>query len=183
MTLKPKVISIAAVSGGGKTTITKKLGGRLQNSIELFFDEYDFENSPEDLIKWVEEGADYDQWNLEPLLSDIQFLLNSYEVPSYILLDYPFAYKNTSMQNIIDLSIYIDTPLDIAMARRLLRDYTNNPITDIHNDLKFYLNYGRIAYLEMETTIKTNSDIIIDGTLSSDKIVELIIQEMRNKGL
>ncbi|WP_332699076.1 hypothetical protein [Halalkalibacter lacteus] len=183
MTIRTKIISIAAVSGGGKTTITKKLGLKLKNSKELFFDDYDFEDSPEDLINWVKEGADYNLWNLDPLLSDIDFLINSKEVPSYILLDYPFAYKNDKMKKLIDLSIYIDTPLDVAMARRLIRDYKNNSITEIHNDLNFYLNNGRIAYLEMETTIKPNSDTVIDGTFSPDKIVKLIIKEIRDRGL
>ncbi|TDL78545.1 AAA family ATPase [Peribacillus frigoritolerans] len=183
MTIRPKVISIAAVSGGGKTTITKKLGHKLKNSKELFFDDYDFEDSPEDLIKWVKEGADYNLWNLEPMLSDINSLINSNEAPSFILLDYPFSYKNARMQKFIDLSIYIDTPLDVAMARRLLRDYDETRITDIHNDLNFYLDYGRVAYLEMETNIKTNSDIILDGTLPSDKIVEQIVEIIRDRGL
>jgi uridine kinase len=183
MTIRPKIISIAAVSGGGKTTITKQLGHKLKNSKELFFDDYNFEDSPEDLINWVKEGADYNLWNLEPMLSDIDFLINSKEAPSYILLDYPFSYKNDSMKKLIDLSIYIDTPLDVAMARRFLRDYKNNSITEIHSDLNFYLKYGRIAYLEMETTIKPNSDTVLDGTFSPDKIVELIIKEIRDRGL
>ncbi|ENQ3105273.1 AAA family ATPase [Bacillus cereus] len=183
MTIRPKIISIAAVSGGGKTTITKKLSHKLKNSKELFFDDYDFEDSPEDLINWVKEGSDYNQWNLEPMLSDIDYLINSKEAPSYILLDYPFSYKNDRMKKLIDLSIYIDTPLDIAMARRLIRDYKNNTMTEIHNDLSFYLKYGRIAYLEMETTIKPNSDAVIDGTFSPDKIVEFIIKEIRDRAL
>jgi uridine kinase len=181
--LKPKIISIAAISGGGKTTITKTLARKMNNTKELFFDDYNFENSPVDLIKWVNEGANYNLWNLKPLLSDIDVLINSKEAPSYILLDYPFSYKNDSMKNLIDLSVYIDTPLDVAMARRLLRDYSNNPITKIHNNLNFYLKYGRKAYLEMETTIKPNSDTVIDGTLSPDKLVEIIIKEISNKGL
>ncbi|WLD92493.1 hypothetical protein [Alkalihalobacillus sp. AL-G] len=183
MNVKPKVISIAAVSGGGKTTVTKKLGSKLKHSKKLFFDEYDFKDSPEDLIKWVEEGSDYDQWNLEPFVSDIRSILSSKEALSYVLLDYPFAYKNKSMQNLIDLSIYIDTPLDIAMARRLLRDYTNRLTSNIHNELKFYISSGRIAYLEMETTIKADSDLIIDGTLPADKIVDLIVQKIKSRGL
>ncbi|WP_261129678.1 hypothetical protein [Bacillus sp. Marseille-Q3570] len=177
--VKPKVISIAAVSGGGKTTITKKLSEKLKFSKALFFDMYDFEGSPDDLIKWVEEGPDYDQWNLKPLISDLQSLLSAEEPSPYILLDYPFAYKNNSIKSFIDLSIYIDTPLDIAMVRRLLRDHTNSSTFDIQNDLDFYLNYGRTAYLEMENTIKPNSDLIIDGTLSLNEIVDTIENEVR----
>ncbi|ART74875.1 hypothetical protein B4U37_01900 [Sutcliffiella horikoshii] len=183
MSVKPMIISIAAVSGGGKTTITKKLSLVLEDAKELFFDDYDFENAPDDIVQWVDQGADYNLWNLDPLISDIERMKSSSEVPTYILLDYPFSYMNEKMKKYIDLSIYIDTPLDVAMARRILRDHTKSNIIDVHNDVKFYLQYGRVAYLEMENSIKSNSDIVIDGTLPSDKIVELIIKEMRNRGL
>lgn len=43
----PIVIAIAAVSGGGKTTISSNLKGKLQNSKTLFFDDYDFD-APDD---------------------------------------------------------------------------------------------------------------------------------------
>ena len=55
--------------------------------------------------------------------------------------------------------------------------------SDIYKDLKHYLDYGREAYLEMETTIKPNSDLIVDGTLSVIEIVEKIIQEIRHRDL
>ena len=41
--MRPFVISIAAVSGGGKTTIVRQLSEKLHNSKSLFFDNYDFE--------------------------------------------------------------------------------------------------------------------------------------------
>jgi uridine kinase len=183
MSVKPTIISIAAVSGGGKTTITQTLGLVLDDVKELFFDDYDFKDAPDDVIKWVNQGADYNLWNLEPMISDINKIKTSKEVPSYILLDYPFSYLNDNMKKYIDLSIYIDTSLDVAMARRILRDHTKSNINDVRNDVKFYLQYGRVAYLEMENSIKPNSDIVIDGTLPPDKIVELIIKEIRDRGL
>lgn len=68
--MRPFVISIAAVSGGGKTTIVRQLSEKLHNSKSLFFDNYDFEG-PDDIINWVDSGAIYDEWNLSPLLKDL----------------------------------------------------------------------------------------------------------------
>ncbi|MGD6874267.1 hypothetical protein ACQCU1_19060 [Sutcliffiella horikoshii] len=181
MSVKPTIISIAAVSGGGKTIITKKLSLVLGDARELFFDDYDFENEPDDIVQWVDQGADYNLWNLDPIVSDIERIKSSREVPTYILLDYPFSYLNDKMKKYIDLSIYIDTSLDVAMARRILRDHTKSNINDVLNDVKFYLQSGRVAYLEMENSIKPNSDIVIDGTLPPDQIVELIIKEIRDR--
>lgn len=177
MTVKTKVISIAAVSGGGKTTVTNRLCDKLVDSKGLFFDDYDFKDSPLDLVKWVEGGPDYDQWNLDPLITDIHSKVNSL-APSYLVVDYPFAYKNHSMKDLIDLAVYIDTPLDIAMARRILRDHKNSSASEIHNDVDFYLSGGRGAYIEMENMIKTSSDLVIDGTMPVDKIVDVILQKV-----
>lgn len=117
---KPIIIAIAAVSGGGKTTITTELSKHINNAKTLFFDDYDFDNCPDDICKWVDSGADYNAWHLEPLIADIKLLLSEEnQCFDYILLDYPFAYKNKEMGQFIDFTIFIDTPLDIAMARRI----------------------------------------------------------------
>jgi uridine kinase len=52
----PIVIAIATVSGGGKTTITSNLKGKLLNSKALFFDDYDFDG-PDDIIEWIDNGG------------------------------------------------------------------------------------------------------------------------------
>lgn len=175
----PKVISIAAVSGGGKTTTTKQLISKLDNTKALYFDDYDFEG-PDDICDWVEKGANYNEWNLLPLINDIQELLNDRSL-NYIVLDYPFAYLNDEMRDYIDMAIYIDTPLDIAMARRLLRNYKENTIEDVRNDLTNYLVRGRAAYLEMERTVKPSSDVVIEGCLDTYIIVDRILEEITDR--
>ncbi|MBM7714882.1 uridine kinase [Bacillus thermophilus] len=167
----PLVIAIAAVSGGGKTTVATQLNQSLQNSKILYFDHYNFEG-PDDMIDWVDRGANYDDWNLVPLIKDLEGLLS--EPLDYIVLDFPFAYKHTKMSKFIDFAVFIDTPLDIAMARRVMRDFKNNSIDDILLDMKNYIAQGRRGYLEMLKTIKPNSDIIVDGTLPLLEIIHKI---------
>lgn len=172
---KPLVIAIAAVSGGGKTTIGKHLNEKLQNSKTLFFDEYDFDG-PDDIIDWVDNGANYDDWNLTPLIRDLETLLT--EPLDYIVLDFPFAYKHSKTSKFIDSAVFIDTPLDIAMARRVTRDFKNNSVENILIDMKNYISQGRRGYLEMLKTIKPNCDIIVDGTLPISDIVSIIAQSL-----
>ena len=167
---KPLIIAVSAVSGGGKTTVIKELNKQLPLSKAIYFDDYDFKECPQDFFEWVQRGSDYNEWNLRPLVNDIKPLLEQSNV-NYILLDYPFAYKNNQVAPYIDYSIFIDTPLDVAIARRILRDLIKEPSESLRNDLNCYLSRGRIAYLEMLNSIKPNSDLIIDGALSIDKIV------------
>ena len=42
-----------------------------------------------------------------------------------MILDYPFGCRHPRFADIIDLDVFIDTPLDVAMARRILRDYSD----------------------------------------------------------
>ncbi len=179
---KTLVIAIAAVSGGGKTTVTTVLNKKLHNSKALYFDDYEF-NGPEDICEWVERGSDYNEWNLTPLINDLNSLLsNSIESLDYIILDYPFAYKHNKMSKYIDLTIFIDTPLDIAMARRILRDFKEFSFESIRQDLDVYLSRGRLGYLEALNSIKPNSDFVIDGSLPVEAIVSHIYEIINSKG-
>ncbi|MES5938761.1 MULTISPECIES: hypothetical protein [unclassified Bacillus cereus group] len=180
MMKKTKVITIAAVSGGGKTTVTERLSQKLINLKALYFDSYNFDNCPADICKWIDDGANYDDWVLTPLIHDIQHLIREGNV-DYIIVDYPFAYLNSEMREFIDATIFIDTPLDIAMARRIMRDFKEDTLSEIHNDLKNYITYARKAYLEALHTVKPNSDIVLDGSLSVDEIINQIVEELNRR--
>ncbi|WP_458126481.1 hypothetical protein [Paenibacillus sp. Z3-2] len=174
---KTKIIAIAAVSGGGKTTITSRLTQVLNNSTTLYFDDYDLEG-PDDVVDWVERGADCNEWNLKPLISDLRNLISSKDT-EFILLDYPFARLHDKLKD-IDLTIFIDTPLDIAMARRILRDFRDKNAEAILEDLSLYLSGGRSGYESMLKTIKPNSDLIIDGLLPTEEIVNIICDRIQS---
>lgn len=169
------VIAIAAVSGGGKTTIVRKLLEELPHSKALFFDDYDF-NGPKDIIEWVDNSGNPNEWDLTPFITDIKKSLA--ELPQYIFLDYPFAYLHHKVGEFIDFAVFIDTPLDIALARRIIRDYKSSSTNHIMLELENYLLRGRRGYLHMLETTKKNSDLIVDGSLSIQEIINVIIQSI-----
>lgn len=82
------------------------------------------------------------------------------------------------MGQFIDVTIFIDTPLDIAMARRILRDFKEDTMSEIHNDLKHYMAHERKAYLEAIHTVKPNSDIVLDGSFSVSEIIDHVVEEL-----
>ncbi|KFN03527.1 phosphoribulokinase / Uridine kinase family protein [Bacillus clarus] len=85
------------------------------------------------------------------------------------------------MRELIDLTIYIDTPLDIAMARRIMRDFAGNRASEIHDDLKHYVTFARKAYLETTKNVKQNSDIVVNGSLSVGVIVDQLVEELKRR--
>lgn len=129
-----KVIAIAAVTAGGKTTTVNAIKKQLSNVKSLHFDDYVFEGEVDNFYQWVLDGADYNVWNLEPLAKDIVRVKNSGNC-DYLILDYLFAYYNEQIRKYIDVAFFIDTPLDIALARRILRHMANASVHDIRNSV------------------------------------------------
>ena len=172
-----KIIAIAAVTAGGKTTIVNELKKQIPNTKALYFDDYSFEGEVDDFYEWTKQGADYNVWNLTPLVEDVINIKNS--DCEYLLLDYPFAYCHEALRKYIDCAIFIDTPLDIAMARRVLRDMKSATGEEIRQEMDIYLKYARIAYVQMLKDILPSSDYVIDGTKElnekADEIKKIIL--------
>lgn len=167
-----KIIAIGAVTAGGKTTLVNAIKDKLTRTASLHFDDYSFDGEVNDFYKWVSDGANYNVWDLSPLKADIEKIINS-DRYDYLLLDYPFAYQNKMIKDYLDCCIFIDTPLDIALARKVLRHMKESSADDIRYEMDVYLKYARIAYVQMLQDILPISDYVIDGT----KELKIIINE------
>ena len=175
-----KVIAISAVTAGGKTTVVNELKKRFPKSCALHFDDYSFEGEVHDFHRWVLDGADYNVWNLTPLEEDIVNIKKSGQY-DYLLLDYPFAYFHEQIKKYIDVAIFIDTPLDVALARQILRDMGAASGDEIRNNLEMYLRYARIAFVQMHIDILPSSDYVIEGMKSIPDIVDEILSIVNRK--
>lgn len=168
-----KIIAIAAITAGGKTFVVNEIKRQMKNVKSLHFDDYSFEGEVEDFYTWVIQGADYNVWNLSPLIKDICEIQECSEC-DYLLLDYPFAYCHKELSKYIDCAVFVDTPLDIALARRVLRDMKEASAEEIREDMEIYLKYARTAYVQMLKDVLPSSDYIIDGTKELEEKVEEI---------
>lgn len=170
-----KIIAIAAVTAGGKTTLVNEVKKRLPGAQSLHFDDYTFEGEVQDFCQWVLDGADYNVWNLAPLEDDILKIRDAGNC-EVLLLDYPFAYRNDRITPYIDRAVFLDTPLDIAMARRVLRDMADASADEIRADMEIYLTRARIAYMQMLKDILPSSDDVIDGTMDLEEKIEALMK-------
>ncbi|WHZ31697.1 hypothetical protein QNK01_09465 [Desemzia incerta] len=171
--MQPIVISISSVSGGGKSTVTKHLLQKLSLCKSLSFDQYKFEG-PTDYLKWIKAGSNPNDWNLEPLIKDLENLLT--QQLHYIVLDFPFSYQHHAISDFIDVAVFIDTPLDIALARRVKRDFSTSSIEAVNAEIDTYISAGRAGYLHMLENIKPSSDLIVDGTIPITETIKVIVQ-------
>ncbi len=176
MTKTPYVISISAVTGGGKTTVTKLLEKHLNKSIAFCFDDYEYTKQPGNIGTWVNNGADPKEWDLTLIKNDINDAIQS-GCFDFIIIDYPFGKKpGYGIKSLIDTAFFIDTPADIALARRLIRDYNTGCTEDIIAELKTYLSSRDLFIFNEED--KKDYDYIIDGSKSVEEILMSVKQKI-----
>ena len=176
--MKTKIIAISGTTGGGKTTTVSELQKRTPNSITLSIEDGDYEKNSgiTDLGKWEEDGWDVSLWNLQSLADDIKLLLQkNYD---YIFFDYPFGYMQKQISEFISLTVHLDTPLDIALARRTLRDSINKSTAEILEELEWYLNKRHLFTMSRDFQMN-DAELIFDGCLPTDSICALILEKAK----
>lgn len=166
---RPFVISVNSVSGGGKTTFATALHRSLPQSALFCFDDFDDSNIyPEDFYEWSRRGADVTEFDCPGMRNAVNLEIQRGRAKQ-IILDYPFGRRHPRFADLIDFAVFIDTPLDVAMARRILRDYSGDrqdssekALGHLRNELNHYLAKARHPYLDAYKD-KGSSDLILDG--------------------
>lgn len=194
------VVGFSSPTGGGKTTVVSKVAEVLGDTVVITFDDYDENNiHPTSYQSWLAQGADCNAWQTPRLAEDLKRLKHNQEITSpvdrkkvlpasYILFDAPLGRAHHETGQYIDLMVYLDTPLDVAMARRILRDFyggssslSGQKATLLRIELESYLEFSRAAYLELDKQVKPKSDLILDGTLVPDELAIQIVEAMKGQ--
>ena len=177
---QPFVVSINSVSGGGKTALATALHRSLPQSALFCFDDFDDSNIyPEDLYEWSRRGADVTEFDCSGMRNAVDEEIQRGKAKQ-IILDYPFGRRHPRFADIIDLAVFIDTPLDIALARRILRDYSvenQEVLENLWSELTHYLEKARHPYLDTYKD-KEVSDLILDGCCSLDNLKSEVLGRM-----
>ena len=182
---KPYIISINAISGGGNTTLTKLVAKSLKNSKAFHFDEFDSTNIyPENFYDWSIRGANIEEFDCPGMQKAITESISD-NVVDYIIIDFPFGRDHSRLKRDIDLSVFIDTPLDVAMARRIIRDFIDDAsdtadsrLKRLKEDLSYYVSRARYPYLDAYRH-KNNCDLILDGWKKQEEICEEILNKIK----
>ena len=197
------VVAIAGSVGGGKSTLVDGLRVRLSDANVIRFDHYERVTlqSIESVKRWRDCGADLDELVVAQLPDDLQALKLGHSVidpmtneiiPSskYILFECQFGREHTATGQHIDFLIWIDTPLDLALARKVRQFLTGLDRTPSRQEidefapwLQSYLdNYldvvGGLLRMQREV-VGASADMTIDGTKTPKDILNLAEREIR----
>jgi energy-coupling factor transporter ATP-binding protein EcfA2 len=189
------VIAVAGPIGGGKTSLVKALAGILPDASLLFYDNYESasQGSLDAMIRWMRDGADIDSLDIGRLAADLARLKAGQAVTDpvtkqevrpgkFIILEMPLGREHKLAAPHIDLLIWIDTPLEIALARKMREItgffLTGNPQADgrdfvawLHRYLDDYLRAVRDLLTLQRERVSVHADIVLDGRDAFDEMV------------
>jgi uridine kinase len=190
---QPYIIALSSYGGGGKTTLARHLVATLNASL-IAWDDYDEAGMMTHPDDWV--AATTNDWKVPQLGKDLARLKQGQAINSpldgssiqptpYIVFDAPLGYAHKETGQHIDFLVFIDTPLDVAMARRILRDYfadketlTAEQTKALKAEMQHYLKFSRAAFLNMDTSVKPQADLIVNGLKSTDDLSKEITKQL-----
>lgn len=179
---------MAGPVGAGKSTLVNALAGRLEDTVAIHFDHYErmTEQPIEEVRRWMEEGADLDRMPVPGLAEALHSLrqgravvhpATGAQIPAAknILFETQFGRRHAATGAHVDFLVWIDLPLDIALARKLRQfaagvDPRNAGAASTFGPwLKEYLdNYvdvvGTLLRHQRET-VAADADLVVDGAL------------------
>jgi len=200
MTSSSFVIAIAGHSGSGKSTIIENLVSSLGDAVALGIDDYTSSATYPPAVKWIADGADPNEFQTPQFVDDIRALKTGKAIihpetglevkpTRYLILEEPFGRGRDALRELIDFLVYVDIPLEVAYARKLLRKSDFLPWEDdpelfmknLRENLSWFLRVGRSFYVAVSNSAMKDCDLIVDGMLPTQKIAEEIHQAVTGK--
>ena len=182
------IIAVAGHSGAGKSTLVKNLATRLGDAITLGIDDYPFDSYPR-AVAWLEQGADPNEFQTPQFFSDVRALKEGKTIihpetkqaiapTQYVIIEEPFGRGRDALREYIDFLVYVDTPLEVAYVRKLLRKSDFLPweadpqvfIEHLRENMEWYLRVGRNFYLAVSQAAMKNCDLVVSGLLPAENI-------------
>lgn len=191
MTRAP-IIAISGHPGGGKTTLAKALGRHFGAPV-LHYDDYETITAmpPAKVMDWIARGSDYDEIELDRLVRDMADLAGTVPAPACVLLDTLLGRAHAASGRLIDLMIWIDTPPDIALARKIreaagrARSGPAGEAEAFVGWLDSYLDHyaGFIAgtYVVQAERVRPGADIVLDGSAAAGEVLAAAIKAVRER--
>ena len=186
MVQRCRVIGLSGVPGSGKSTLVRLLARDFPSAKILSYDRLHPRMSNEQVDDWLKRGGDPNELALDNLVAALRDLTQSAGDGTHpaVLFETAFGRTHNATGAFIDFSIWIDTPLDIAMSRVVrvfLRNAELDPAPTAAGDLiprlmRYMQDYPmlRRMYSRVTETGKASADLIVDGTPAAEDIADQI---------
>lgn len=191
-----KFIAIQGISGSWKTTLAKRLSTDEKNIFHIGLDGYFHEW---ERIIQMKNKEDISALNLELLQIDIDKLKNTHLLTrrrydfiqkkstvidevivaedSTIIIEWLHAFHIEDLIGKFSKKVFLDTPIEIAMIRRMQRDYSDTDperkIKPIGEYLKYIELYLLPSHHKIRESGKTQADSIITNSSKTDDLISI----------
>lgn len=200
---KPKVIGIVGGSGSGKTTVTKRIIEELtKEKVVLIEQDYYYKDqSHMTMEERIRTNYDHPEaFDNELLCKQLSDLIEgkTVEMPRYdyvnhtrssetvvqeprdiIIVEGLFGLYSKTIRDFLDIKIFVDTPSDIRILRRLLRDM-NERGRSVDSVINQYLTSVRPMHEQYIQPTKQYADIIIPDGGYNDIAVDILITKIKS---
>ncbi len=196
-----QVVGIAGPVGAGKSTLVLALATALVDTTTLQFDHFErmTERPIEEVMRWMRDGADLDQVPMPGLAEALEALKAGraaidpltraqLQPAAYILFETQFGRRHTASGREIDFLVWIDVPLDVALARKvrqLLRVATAGDAQGARDFLPWLEGYldnylgvvGELLRVQRET-VAAGADLVVDGQAAPREMAQRVAQAL-----
>lgn len=198
------VIGIAGPPGSGKSSVTRALAQALGDAVVLPMDSYEHmtRHSMQELAAWAARGADYDELPL-PLLQDHLGALKAGQAvvepargeriapARYVVFETQFGRAHAATGALIDLLVWLDTPLDVALGRRLLQQVHGGLAGDaaelrprmewVAGYLDHYLGLVRRLVVLQRERVMPGAELVVEGSGDPGQVAARLRAEIEQR--
>ena len=195
----PFVVAVSGTSGAGKSTLVRGLteAWRAANTVavSVMFDDFAaVSDLPEaDLSGWLARGGDPDEWRTDQMAQELRRLKLDSQAQAataecgveLVFIEEPFGRARGSIGPMVDLGLHIHLPLNVALARRLVRDLVPSAgamdpsaTEELRSYLMTYLKHGAAAYQLIDALAAAAADVVLDGLLDPGQLLQQSVEEV-----
>lgn len=196
MTSPIRVIAVSGPPGSGKSSLAVALARRLGGAPVVSYDSYEqITGRPAAEVEgWLTTGADIGAIPVPGLVEDLASLKSGEAVPDraggrsrramdFVVFDTLIGKAHPPTAGLIDALLWIDLPLDIALARKIRRTIADergrrgrrdfDGLTEwLDGYLAHYQRFVRKAYLMQRVRVAPGADHVLDGQMPAETVAE-----------
>jgi uridine kinase len=153
--------------------------------------------------RWMKNGAPIDELSVPGLADALSRLkrgesvtdpVSGVPIPAgqWIVLEMPLGREHAATAPFIDFLIWIDTPLDLALARKIREFVAHFPAGAGETDARAFLswlagyldNYLRVVRRMLEIQrerVPRHADVILDGRSAFDALLRQAVEAVRTR--
>jgi uridine kinase len=190
------VVGISGIPGAGKSKLMQLLLNDFKQAQAIYYDRYDPGMTEMQIQDWSARQGDPNEFVLFGL---VEALRQRTQVPAGgrtrapVFFETSFGRAHCASGAFIDFLIWIDTPLDVALARANLvflnaaqRDRTPNAAQNfIGWQTGYMLDYPiiRKVYLNQSKLVASAADLVLDGLKSAEEWAATVRQALSARGV